>query len=265
MGCFSRRAEASAGIHRPQSALRKAGFGADFSGTNLFLLRESKPHSQEAVSMTLESYRRCVNAAMILAAMVVLAGLSGCKKNSAGADALEGPYVEDATGTDTLADAAVSDAAPTDSVPADPSQYAVHSTDPSRRGQTPGHEGIDPSKATRAEGYPVAELEMILFDFDKADLREDAKKILDRNAQWIAAHPGVKVKIEGHCDELGTPEYNFSLGLTRAEAVRNYLVGMGIDPARLETISYGKERPLVSPEDTPEARAKNRRAQFLAF
>lgn len=216
--------------------------------------------------MMLESYRRCGNAVAILAALVVVIGLSGCGKKSVDADLLEGPYVEDATGTDTLSPI-VSDTAPADadSVPADPSQYAVHSTDPSLRSSLPGQEGIDPSKATRIEGYPVPELEMILFDFDKSELREDAKRILDRNAQWIAAHPGVKVKIEGHCDELGTPEYNIGLGQARADAVREYLVGKGIDPARLETISYGKERPLVSPEDTPEARTRNRRAQFLAF
>lgn len=109
-----------------------------------------------------------------------------------------------------------------------------------------------------AMGY----LKTVNFEFDKYDVREDDKGKLQANADWLAKYPTVKVRIEGHCDERGTAQYNLALGEKRADAVKDYLVSLGISSSRLEIISYGKEKPL-DPSQTEEAWAKNRRAQFL--
>ncbi len=100
------------------------------------------------------------------------------------------------------------------------------------------------------------------FAFDSFALSDEARAILEKKAAWLAAHPAVTVRIEGHCDERGTQAYNLALGERRAHAVKQYLVALGIDPARLSTISYGEERPL-DPRHNEEAWAKNRRAHFV--
>jgi len=104
-------------------------------------------------------------------------------------------------------------------------------------------------------------LKMVHFDFDKYDIREDAKPILAANAAWLKKWTSVKILIEGHCDERGTEEYNLALGEKRAKAVFDYLVSLGISPDRMRIISYGKSQPL-DPGHNEEAWAKNRRAQF---
>jgi len=114
----------------------------------------------------------------------------------------------------------------------------------------------------RSEYVAESQLENVYFDFDKSDLKPDARETLSRNAEWIKGHPTSKVQIEGHCDERGTEEYNLALGERRANAVKNYLVSLGIDADRLYTISYGEELP-ADPGHTEEAWAKNRRAHFL--
>jgi peptidoglycan-associated lipoprotein len=85
----------------------------------------------------------------------------------------------------------------------------------------------------------------VFFDFDKSDIKSDAQQVLDRQAAWLKQYASTKVVIEGHCDERGTREYNLALGERRATAAKNYLVSKGIDAKRLQTISYGKERPAV--------------------
>ncbi len=105
-------------------------------------------------------------------------------------------------------------------------------------------------------------LQRIYFDFDKYDIREDQKPILIKNAEWLKAHPTVKILIEGHCDERGTEEYNLALGEKRAKAVRDFLISLGISPDRIKIVSYGKSRPL-DPRHNEEAWAKNRRAEFV--
>jgi peptidoglycan-associated lipoprotein len=86
--------------------------------------------------------------------------------------------------------------------------------------------------------------DLVYFDYDKFAVRDDAKATLDAQATWLQRYPGVRVRIEGNCDERGTREYNFALGSRRADAVRNYLVGKGVSTARIETVSYGKEKPV---------------------
>ena len=102
----------------------------------------------------------------------------------------------------------------------------------------------------------------IYFDFDKFSLTPDARKTLAEKASFLNAHPEIKIKIEGHCDERGTREYNLALGERRAKSAQDYLVFLGINPARVSTISYGEEMP-VDPGHNEEAWTKNRRAQFV--
>ena len=100
------------------------------------------------------------------------------------------------------------------------------------------------------------------FAFDHSMLDSTARKLLSKNAQWINAHPGVTVQIEGHCDARGSTEYNLALGERRARAVKAYLVSIGVGASRMTVISYGKEKPLV-PGNTAAAYAANRRANFV--
>lgn len=103
--------------------------------------------------------------------------------------------------------------------------------------------------------------EDIYFPYDSAALTPEAQEILRKKAQWLQQHPGARVIIEGHCDERGTNEYNLALGEARAQSTKNYLVDLGVAADRVDTISYGEERPL-DPRATEEAWAKNRRAHF---
>jgi len=103
--------------------------------------------------------------------------------------------------------------------------------------------------------------ENVYFGFDDASLTRKARQILAEKVEWLRKHPDGEVVIEGHCDERGTKEYNMALGQRRAQSIKNYLVNAGIDPSRLETISYGEERP-VDPRHNEMAWAKNRRGVF---
>jgi peptidoglycan-associated lipoprotein len=107
------------------------------------------------------------------------------------------------------------------------------------------------------------DLVTVHFDVDKASLNSTAKKELKQNASWLRQKPHAKVtvKVEGHCDERGSAEYNLKLGEKRAEAVKHYLVSHGIRSKRLTVESLGKDRPL-DPGHDEEAWAKNRRASF---
>lgn len=107
----------------------------------------------------------------------------------------------------------------------------------------------------------VRELQTVYFDFDKFALTSSAKTALDANYQLLMKFPDAIIKIEGHCDERGTVEYNLSLGEKRAKAVMDYLTGLGVPANRLSIISYGKERP-VDTGHNEAAWAKNRRAEF---
>jgi len=89
----------------------------------------------------------------------------------------------------------------------------------------------------------------IYFDFDKADLSEDARARLAKNGDWLRSHPEFQVTIEGNCDERGTNEYNLALGQRRASAAKDYLASLGLDASRLQTISYGEERPVCTESD----------------
>jgi len=100
------------------------------------------------------------------------------------------------------------------------------------------------------------------FDFDEYTLRPDARRILNRNAQFLRDYPTIRIQIEGHCDERGTNEYNLALGDKRAHAAKSYLGRVGVRAGRISTLSYGEERPL-DPRRNEEAWTLNRRAHFL--
>jgi len=104
-------------------------------------------------------------------------------------------------------------------------------------------------------------LEDVHFDFDKSDLTDKAREILNRHAQVLRANPGLNVLIEGHCDERGTEDYNLALGERRAERVREYLGSAGVSASSMRTISYGELRPEIDASNE-EAWAVNRRAHF---
>ncbi len=131
-----------------------------------------------------------------------------------------------------------------------------------------GEEGIPPEYTEEEvvrgieELGQEMELKNIHFDFDKYFLRPEAKEILQRNARTLKANPSIKIRIEGHCDERGTVEYNLALGEKRARSAQNYLINLGIDPGRISIISYGKERP-VDLDHNEDAWAKNRRDEFI--
>jgi peptidoglycan-associated lipoprotein len=102
----------------------------------------------------------------------------------------------------------------------------------------------------------------IFFDYDKYDIRDDARGVLNDDARALGERGGIRFTIEGHCDERGSEKYNLALGDRRANATKQYLVGQGVGGDRIDTISLGEERPF-DPGHTEEAWAKNRRAHFV--
>jgi peptidoglycan-associated lipoprotein len=99
----------------------------------------------------------------------------------------------------------------------------------------------------------------VFFDFDRSTVRADQRPVLERQAAWMGRFPDVRVQVEGHTDERGTREYNLALGQRRANAARDVLVAGGVNGARIQTISYGKDRPAALGSDEA-AWAQNRRA-----
>ncbi len=117
-------------------------------------------------------------------------------------------------------------------------------------------------KPKTADESKVKGLNRVHFDFDKADINADAKKILEANAAWLKKNKSDKVTVEGNCDERGTEEYNIALGHRRAQSTKSYLVSLGVEAKRLSTKSYGEEKPLENCHNE-SCWWKNRRADFV--
>ena len=107
----------------------------------------------------------------------------------------------------------------------------------------------------------ISGLSTVNFTYDSSTLTEEAKNVLAKNAEWLKANPAISLQVEGHCDSRGSDEYNRSLGSRRAEVVKSYLKGLGVDIARLNTISWGEEKPLALGDNDGDF-SKNRRANF---
>jgi peptidoglycan-associated lipoprotein len=107
----------------------------------------------------------------------------------------------------------------------------------------------------------VVQLKDINFDFDKYNIREKDAAILKGDVAWFKTNTAKSVRIEGNCDERGTVEYNLALGQKRADSTKNFLMNLGVDGKLMQTVSYGKEKPICQ-ENNEECWAKNRRAHF---
>lgn len=117
-------------------------------------------------------------------------------------------------------------------------------------------------RRTLDEVNKMGYLKKIHFDFNKYDIRDDQKPMLEQNASWLLEHGTVRISIEGHCDERGTVEYNMALGEKRATAAKKYLVDLGVSSDKIQVVSYGKSKPLVKGIDE-DTHARNRRDEFI--
>lgn len=116
-----------------------------------------------------------------------------------------------------------------------------------------------------ARDFVIKAGDLVYFDFDRYEVRAEGRAVLDLQAAWLAKYPSVRVRIEGNTDSRGTQDYNFALGARRAAAVRDYLVERGIDGARIDTISYGKEHPLdTGSGDKSDAINRNARTVVIS-
>lgn len=113
----------------------------------------------------------------------------------------------------------------------------------------------------KAQKVAQFEAEKIYFDFDKSDLKPESKAVLKKKAEFLATYTEYALRIDGHCDERGTNEYNLALGERRATAAKKYLADLGVSAHRISTVTYGEERP-ADPGHNEAAWAKNRRDEF---
>ena len=134
--------------------------------------------------------------------------------------------------------------------------------DPVAATDSPTDDTMDDSGTVTREEAMAMIGDMIFFDFDKSDLRPEARTTLQQKSEILRQYPDIRVRIEGHADERGTVEYNLALGERRADSARTYLIDLGIDPDRLTTISYGEERPLAEGQNET-AWQQNRRDEFI--
>jgi peptidoglycan-associated lipoprotein len=120
-----------------------------------------------------------------------------------------------------------------------------------------------PARPSVTSGNLDQSLKDVLFDYDKADIKQDMVSVLMTNAAWMKSNANARLTIEGHCDERGSEEYNIGLGDRRANAVKEFLLAQGVPASRMSTVSYGEERPVCR-EETEECFSRNRRAHFDA-
>ncbi|MBF9150619.1 peptidoglycan-associated lipoprotein Pal [Novosphingobium jiangmenense] len=123
----------------------------------------------------------------------------------------------------------------------------------------PPSQPTGPVPGSQADFVASVISDTVNFDTDRYNIDASDQGILQSQASWLARYPAKRITIEGHCDERGTRDYNIALGERRANAAKNYLVSLGVDPSRITVVSYGKERPLALGSDE-ESWAKNRRA-----
>ncbi|MCG9697042.1 peptidoglycan-associated lipoprotein Pal [Shewanella sp. Isolate11] len=121
---------------------------------------------------------------------------------------------------------------------------------------------LTPEEQQRLKFEELRKEHIIYFDFDRSSISSDFSEVLNAHGEYLLEHPNVRVMIEGHADERGTPEYNIALGERRAKAVAKYLQSMGVSPSQMSIVSYGEEKPLDFSR-TDDGFAKNRRAVLV--
>jgi peptidoglycan-associated lipoprotein len=153
--------------------------------------------------------------------------------------------------------------------PSDSTTYTITATGPGgsananvRVTVTPPPPAAPAASTTSLDELFAQEVKDAYFDLDKADIRADARNALSMTAQFLRSYPQIKVAIEGHCDERGSTEYNIALGDRRAQAAKDFIVSLGVPADRIQTVSYGKERPFCTEHDEA-CWQQNRRAHFV--
>jgi len=116
--------------------------------------------------------------------------------------------------------------------------------------------------ASRTASLPMPQARSVYYEYDQSTIRADGTKVVDTNAQYLREHPDLKIKVEGNADERGSREYNLALGQRRADAVQKRMQILGIPADRIETVSYGKEKPKATGHDETSW-SENRRSDIL--
>jgi peptidoglycan-associated lipoprotein len=153
--------------------------------------------------------------------------------------------------------------------PSDSTTYTITATGPGGSADATARVSVAPAPPPAPAAHQPTLQELFdrdvkdaYFDYDKADIRTDAREALSSTGQFLRTHSDVKVVLEGHCDERGSTEYNLALGDRRASAAKQFLVSLGITADRVETVSYGKEKPFCS-ASTEDCWQQNRRGHFV--
>jgi peptidoglycan-associated lipoprotein len=186
-------------------------------------------------------------ATVALMGMALIASVSGCRKNPAYLTRIPGSR----TGT------------PADNSPAPPLQPET----PSNQSTNTTGEGIPfngPDHSTWAAHADILQADTVHFEYDSSVVKSSEKPRVEAVAQYLKSNPTHAVRVEGHCDERGTEEYNRALGERRALALRENLVNLGVESSRLDTATFGKDRP-VNPGHNEAAWKQNRRGEFVVL
>jgi peptidoglycan-associated lipoprotein len=175
--------------------------------------------------------------------------------------------------TDLSIDGGVGKVAPEGSTPVTPTQsttYTITASGPGGTASATAHVDVNapsaPPPQTTAQpnisDLFAQNIRDAFFDLDKSEIRSDARDALTKDAEFLRTYPDVRISLEGHCDERGSTEYNLGLGERRADAAKNFLISLGIAAGRIDTVSWGKERPFCSEHDE-SCWQQNRRAHFV--
>jgi peptidoglycan-associated lipoprotein len=154
-------------------------------------------------------------------------------------------------------------------IPSDSTTYTITATGPGGSADATARVSVAPpppppaaKKEPAMEELFNKEVKDAFFDYDKADIRSDARDALSSTAKFLSSYPQLRVVVEGYCDERGSTEYNLALGDRRAVAAKQFVVSLGISADRIETVSYGKEKPFCT-ASTEDCYAQNRRGHFV--